>query len=273
MKLREKYDKEVNITKKIKLLTLVPIHWTLEFTMQEFNTTQYMVREARKLRDEKGILRDRILENNKPKKLTPDVSKTIKEFYENEKNSRLLHGKKDSISVNTDLGKSHKQKILVLCNLKELYAAFKLKYPQIKVGFSTFASLRPKWCVLEGSSGTHSVCVCQHHEIPKLKLCALHSSLELKTMMAIQVCSVYSEECMLHKCENCGGANAVKMELERYATNSDTYTFKQWANVDRSELTTITEDAHEFIENFSLDIWKLSIHEFSCIEKLHTLEI
>ena len=41
-------------------------------------------------------------------------------------------------------------------------------------------------------------------------------------MMAIQVCSVNSEECMLHKCENCGGVKAVKMELERYATNSDT---------------------------------------------------
>ena len=39
VKLREKYDKEVNITEKIKLLTLVPIHLTLEFTMQEFNTT------------------------------------------------------------------------------------------------------------------------------------------------------------------------------------------------------------------------------------------
>ena len=116
MKLREKYDKEVNITKKIKLVTLVSIHWTLEFTMQEFNTTQYMVREARKLRDEKGILGDRLLENNKPKKLTPNVSKTIKEFYENEENSRLLPGKKDYISVNTDVGKSHKQKILVLCN-------------------------------------------------------------------------------------------------------------------------------------------------------------
>ena len=80
--------------------------------------------------------------------------------------------------------------------------------------------------------------------------------------MAIQVCSVNSEECMLHKCENCGEVNAVKMVLERYATNSDTYTFKQWVNVDRSELTIITEDAHVFIENLSLDIWKLSIHEF-----------
>jgi len=92
---------------------------------------------------------------------------------------------------------------------------------------------------LARSSGTHSVCVCQHHENPKLKLSALDNLLQLKTMMAKQVCNVNSEECMLHKCEKCGRVNAVKMELEGYATNSDIYTFKQWVNVDRSELTTI----------------------------------
>ena len=46
------------------------------------------------------------------------------------------------------------QKWLILCNLKELYEAFKSTYPLLKVGFSKFCSLRPKWCVLAGATGT-----------------------------------------------------------------------------------------------------------------------
>ena len=50
-KLKEKFDNESNISEKIKLLTLVPVHWTIEETIREFETTQYMVRQARSLKD------------------------------------------------------------------------------------------------------------------------------------------------------------------------------------------------------------------------------
>ena len=36
------------------------------------------------------------------------------------------------------------QKRLILCNLKELFEAFKEKHPDTKIGFSKFCSLRPK---------------------------------------------------------------------------------------------------------------------------------
>ena len=39
-----------------------------------------------------------------------------------------------------------------LCNLQELYTAFKEKHPNVNIGFS-------KFCVLVGSIMTHSVCV------------------------------------------------------------------------------------------------------------------
>ncbi len=50
------------------------------------------------------------------------------------------------------------QKCLVLSNLKELHVAWNASHPDKKVGFSKFAALRPRWCVLAGASGTHSVC-------------------------------------------------------------------------------------------------------------------
>ena len=51
-----------------------------------------------------------------------------------------------------------------LCNLQELYTAFKEKHPNVNIGFSKFCALRPKWCVLAGSKMTHSVCVCSAHQ-------------------------------------------------------------------------------------------------------------
>ena len=73
--------------------------------------------------------------------------------------------KAGSREVITSEGKrEHCQKRLLLCNLKELYKQFKTLNPGIKVGFSTFTMLRPRECVLAGSSGTHSVCVCSLHQ-------------------------------------------------------------------------------------------------------------
>ena len=60
------------------------------------------------------------------------------------------------------------KKRLLLANLKELHSIFKWKYPPRHIGFSKFCSLCPKWCFLPGSSWTHSVCVCTHHQSMKL---------------------------------------------------------------------------------------------------------
>ena len=51
-----------------------------------------------------------------------------------------------------------------LCNLSELYSAFRDKHSNIKIRLAKFCTLRPKWCVLAGSSGTYSVCVCSTHQ-------------------------------------------------------------------------------------------------------------
>jgi len=64
--------------------------------------------------------------------------------------------------------RQHVQKRLVMCNLRDAYEQFKQKYRDQKIGFSKFAELRPKECVLDGSSGTHSVCVCTLYQNMKL---------------------------------------------------------------------------------------------------------
>ena len=78
-----------------------------------------------------------------------------------------MPGKKDCVTIKGENGdKSVVSKRLILCNLKEAHTCFKDTFPDLKVGFSKFAELRPKYCILVGQSGTHSVCL---HYSPKYK--------------------------------------------------------------------------------------------------------
>ena len=52
--------------------------------------------------------------------------------------------KKDFDSVTENV---HKQKRLILSNLKELYEAFEKTYPEVRIGYLKFCQLRPKWCI------------------------------------------------------------------------------------------------------------------------------
>ena len=78
------------------------------------------------------------------------------EFYQNDGYSQQLPGKKDCVSIGKNV---HVSKRLILCNLKELYTAFKDKHPDLKISFSKFASLRPKWCITVELKGAYSVCM------------------------------------------------------------------------------------------------------------------
>ena len=78
--------------------------------------------------------------------------------YEYDNFTRQAPEKKDYVSVSKGV---YKQK---LCNLQELYTAFKGKHPNVNIGFSKFCALRPKQCVLAGPKMTESACFCSAHQ-------------------------------------------------------------------------------------------------------------
>ena len=90
--------------------------------------------------EEKGILA--IPEAKRGRSISQEVEDSVKLFYEDDEYSRLMPGAKDYVSVGSNV---HKQKRLLLCNLKELYQAYKEKFPDHKIGLSKFCQLRPKW--------------------------------------------------------------------------------------------------------------------------------
>ena len=95
-----------------------------------------------------------------------------------------------------------------------MHAAFKEKYPNVKLGFSKFCTFRPKWCVLAGSSGTHSVCVCSIHQNAILLVDAINWDITYKDLILKIVCHSTRKECMMHRCESCPGRAGLKQFLD-----------------------------------------------------------
>ena len=156
--------------------------------------------------------------NPKPRrKLNGDLIKSIHDFYLSDTVGRVMPGIKDYVSVYSpeEERRIHKQKQLVLCNLKEAYQQFRTEFPEVNVGFSKFAELRPKECVLAGASGTHCVCVCTIHQNVKLMLNALSDKVkyEYPRFLAIMSCNPGRPECFLGQCGYCPGTDAMKQRL------------------------------------------------------------
>ena len=127
-----------------------------------------------------------------------------------------FQGKKDYISIQKGV---HKQKWLVLCNLHELFVAFKERNPDVKIGFSKFCTLHPKWCVIAGSSGTHPYV--STHQNTILLVDALNWEVTHKDLVNKVVCDPSNCESMMHRCSNCPGTNTLHKFLEEELSDMD----------------------------------------------------
>ena len=65
--------------------------------------------------------------------MLPEETRSLVESFYQDEYSRQMPGKKDFVSISCNV---HKQKRLILCNLKELYIAFKNSYPNHKVNIT-----------------------------------------------------------------------------------------------------------------------------------------
>ena len=262
--LKEKFQ-TAERSQKVQILTLTPDCFSIAETADYFETSTRMVKLARSLKAEQGILPD-VPVMSKGRKLTLEDIAKVEAFYESDEVSRQCPGKKDFVSVkNKDGSRQHKQKRLILGNLREIFALFNESDENPKIGFSTFCSLRPKHCVLAGHGGTHSVCVCTLHQNPKFQLAAIgEKDLKLEDVMAKGVCDLENEECMMGKCNVCPGVSGIKDFLENLPAleDKDDFQYKQWKTVDRCQLTNIEETKEEFLVSFSKAIVKLYRHHF-----------
>ena len=120
-----------------------------------------------------------------------------------------------------------------------MYTEWKNDNPDIpkKPGFSTFASLRPKECVLAGGPGTHTICVCSVHQNVKLRIKVISNTITYKDLIPKCVCSITNKNCMMHNSEECPKE---KWLLEYLETNNmipieDNVKFHTWISVANAE--------------------------------------
>ena len=112
--LKEKFKSATKRSEFLQILTVLPKSWSVQRIMKEFGTSKRMAKRAKDLVDEKGILST---PNTKVGKSLPNATvQLVQDFYSGDEVSRAMPGKKDYVSVGR---KVHRQKQLILCNLKD----------------------------------------------------------------------------------------------------------------------------------------------------------
>ncbi|KAG1662397.1 Ribosome biogenesis protein NOP53 [Nymphon striatum] len=241
-------------TMQLQILTLAPPSWTKQKTMEIFEVTKHMARKPENYK--------------KGKVLSETVMQTVENFYQNDEISCLMPGKSDCVSVKIGGEKKHVQKRLLLANIKEIYGEYKLKYPEIRIGFSKFCELRPKWCITVGASGTHSVCVCTIHQNVKLLLAAIPKfDSDYKELLKLMMCDPLSRSCNLHLCDLCPGKQAICTAVETHLKDhglemEDDISYTQWVSTDRTQIESCFESLQDFIGEIGVQMETLRAHNF-----------
>lgn len=210
--LKAKMAEATSNAEKYLVLTTLPLSLSVRRIAREFNVSRFMASRSKELIREKGHM---VIPNRKlgSRTIPEHIVRLVQDFYRDDDNSRACPGKNDYVTIRSNNTKEQKQRRLLLFNLTEGYSLFKEKYPNAKVGISTFASLRPPECVLAlDRNGTHSVCVCMHHQNVKLLFEPLkqHNMFDetiktYKDLLAKTLCENPSIDCHLNVCKNCPG--------------------------------------------------------------------
>lgn len=205
---------------KISLLTIAAAaKLSITEITNTFGTTEYMAKKAIELYSSKGILAQ-----PEPKKsgnaISPDVIKSVINFYLRDSVSKQLPGKCDNITLKVNGEKQIVQKRLLMQPLKFLHDMYREEHPLNDIGFTKFTLLRPRECVFPTSARTFSQCLCLIHTNP----CLLLESIDLASMtalwekplagyadcIALMQCQPATEECHLRTCPFCPSVETVK---------------------------------------------------------------
>ena len=136
-----------------------------------------------------------------------------------------------------------------ICNLQELYTAFKEIQSYGNIGLIKFCVLRLKWCALVGSKMTHSVCVCSTHQNVVSLVHAMGWDLTYKGLIKKTFYNPESNKCIImHWFESCSGTATLKEFLDQELNeheNDEKFNYCQLDTTDWAILTTVTANYEE----------------------------
>ena len=138
-----------------------------------------------------------------------ETKELVKAFYRREDISRFMPGKQDVVTLLDDDGNKYKeQKRILTMTIAESFNLFSDDHPNVSIGKSKFAELRPKE-VLLSSKMPRNVCGRIYHENIILLLNELHKvspdvfPLYSKEFIDSCVCKAESKTCMSSNCALC----------------------------------------------------------------------
>ena len=106
--MKEKLDKCHIREERIQFLTLIPEHWSRKRTVSFFSVTEYMVRTARNVTKEKGILG--IPDSIHRHGLSDELFARVKSFHEEDQISWMCAGKRDFVTIKSSHGTKESSK-------------------------------------------------------------------------------------------------------------------------------------------------------------------
>ena len=177
------------------------------------------------------------------------TAQQVHQFYERDDISRQAPGRKDVITVCQEDGSKAKMQTKHLqYSVKEVHRMFSSDYPDVKIGKSSFAKLRPKH-VLLSSKLPHNVCLCKYHENFITAVDDLHKYVpnvpKYSTDFAENLlCEKKGTDCWLNKCADCKDG---KWFMKEYGSLpemdiSEEITWHMWKTVDSERLCKVVEE-------------------------------
>lgn len=234
---KAKLEQATTSDDKYLVLTALPNSWSIRKIQYEMNVPFNIARRSKELVRTQGIL-STPMKKLASNRLDENTVRLVREFYWDDENSRACPGKRDAIRVTEDGQNIQKQRRLLMCNLEEAFALFTKKYPELKIGFSKFAEVRPKEVVLAlDKHGTHSVCVCVYHQNvqlifePTRRMKIFNDNIgTVEDLLNSMVCPNATSACHFNKCAECPGVDEMRNEwAESFsAQNVDEVKIRQW---------------------------------------------
>lgn len=269
--IKGKFGELTEKSEKLKLLSVLPQSWSANKMHNEIGVTKHIAKRIKKLVRKKGIF------FNADKKIGRHIgSETIENvinFYRDDEISKVMPGMRDCIVHKDNMEKVKLQRRLLLFNLREVHELFRKKYPNQKIGFSKFATLRPRECVTAFEKyGTHTVCVCPYHQNCKLMIDCLNNykvcnEKDYKVIINLCLCKEENrtDKCYTNQCSKCPGIghliNQIQSRLEE--EDIDRLKYKQWVTVGgKTSLEDLSKESDDFLEKFREQIEDLIPHNY-----------
>ncbi|XP_060806067.1 uncharacterized protein LOC132902972 [Amyelois transitella] len=214
-------------------------------------------------------------------KISKRCAKVIREFYEDDSNSRLGAGKKEFITRNSIKHQKRYLQDTVLSLYKKFVAS------NFKISYQMFCRLRPFW-VVKPKAQDRDTCLCVTHANIDLKLSGLHAAKILsynsyQKLLENLCCDRYNVECLSRKCLVCNNRTPAYNEFD----DNKPIQYKKWVSEKQEYLDpkskkpklvtkhlkkTLTLRPRELIHELHADLDKFFCHQRNIVHQFNAIK-